>query len=255
MIIDNFLSSGEQRTNVPKRSLWCSGALALCGFGAISCGDTLVPGSSLDKVEFSLHGVITLPSAEVPAGPLELGILWVDPAQAGNGNYVSGSELVSTTIEADGTYTLGLLGAPPAGAIRVLKSSAEGGTTVALAWGEIILYEDRNGDGTFAVGPLAEGSPMAVPDVYRGMPVDGVLLYFAETVAERDKVIPEIVFPAKKGYHVGLVRCIQTDQSPAAPTAIYEAVPPSATINVTAPSFAFPDLRPCLRSQPPPPHG
>ena len=49
------------------------------------------------------------------ASPLRLGLLWVDPAQEGKGNFVSGSELVRATIEPDGTYTAGLLGPPPRG--------------------------------------------------------------------------------------------------------------------------------------------
>jgi hypothetical protein len=188
--------------------------------------------------------------AELPTAPLNLGLLWVDPAQGGKGNYVSGSELVSAAIERDGTYTLGLFGSPPTGAIRALKSSGQGGPVFTLAWAEIILYEDRNADGTFAVGPLAGGSPIVAPDVYRGMPSDRVLLYVAETVPPDQQVIPELMVPAAKGYHLGLVRCLMNDQSPAVLPIIQKVTPPSATIEVVAPSFAFPNLRSCLRSHP-----
>lgn len=223
--------------------------LALCGLAAISCGDTLVPGSALDKLEFSLNGVL----AQLPdEAPLRLGLLWIDPAQEGKGNYVSGSELVSARIEPDGTYTLGLVGPPPRDALRALRFSMQGGPTFTFAWGEIILYEDRNADGTFAVGPLAAGSPMVAPDVYRGMPSTRVLLYVAETVPPNQHVMPELMFAASKGYHVGWIRCLENEQSPAVSPIIDEVSPPTATIELVAPSIAFPNLRSCLQSHPTP---
>jgi hypothetical protein len=176
----------------------------------------------------------------------------VDPAQEGKGNFVSGSELVKATIESDGTYTLGLLGPPPPEAVRALRSSAPGGATFTFAWAEIILYEDRNADGTFAVGSLGQGSPMVAPDVYRGMPRDRVLLYVAETLRSDELVIPEFAFATTKGYHLGVIFCWQNDQSPAVAPHVDEVTPPFAGIDVVDPSFAFPNLRGCLQSQPHP---
>jgi hypothetical protein len=250
MIARNFWPQLRQRAEVSTSSRSCTYMLALCGLAAISCGDALVPGSSLDKLEFSLDGTITGLPGELSTAPLRLGLLWVDPAHAGKGNYVSGSDLVRAEIRPDGTYTLGLFGPPPAPAIRALKSSPRGGPTFAFAWGEIILYEDRNADGTFVVGPLAESSPIVAPDVYRGMPVDRVLLFFAETIPPHQQLIPELIFPATKGYHVGLIRCLLNDQSPAVSPVIQDVTPPSATIEVVAPAPAFPNLRSCLQSHP-----
>ncbi|HMI88731.1 MAG TPA: hypothetical protein VK550_31850 [Polyangiaceae bacterium] len=204
----------------------------------------------MDKLEFSFQGAITQPPREISASPLRLGLLWVDPAQEGKGNYVSGSELVRATIEPDGTFTLGLVGPPPSGAIRALKTSAQGGPVLTFAWGEIILYEDRNADGTFVVGPLTEGSPMVAPDVYRGMPTDRMLLYVAETLAPHQQVFPELEFRATKGYHLGVALCRMNDQSPAVAPVIREVTPPSATITVVAESSAFPNLRSCIQSHP-----
>jgi hypothetical protein len=250
MILVDAYRELQQWGGAETPSRWRAYRLALCALAAISCGDTLVPGASLDKLEFSLNGVIVPSPAELSDAPLNLGLLWVDPAQQGKGNYVSGSELVSAAIEPDGTYTLGLFGPPPTRAIRALKTSAQGGPVFTFAWAEIILYEDRDADGTFAVGPLAEGSPIVAPDVYRGMPTDRVLLYVAEALPPGQQVIPELMFEADKGYHVGLVSCLMNDQSPAVLPIIQEVTPPSATIEVGAPSFAFPNLRSCLRSHP-----
>jgi hypothetical protein len=204
----------------------------------------------LDKLEFSFDGALTQPPAEEPAAPFSLGLLWVDPAQTGKGNYVSGSELVRAEIKPDGTFTFGLLGPPPAGAVRALKSSTQGGPVFAFAWGEIALYEDRNSDGTFAVGPLTEGSPIVAPDVYRGMPTDRVLLYVAETLPMHEQVFPELEFRATAGYHVGVIICLMNEQSPAVAPVIREVTPPSATITVVNESVAFPNLRSCLQSHP-----
>ena len=249
MIIRNLWRRFQQRPDTMLSPRCCSYGLMLCALATFSCGDALVPGSSLDKLEFLLDGMIALPT-DVSIGPLRLGILWVDPAQAGKGNYVSGSELVRATIQPDGTYTLGVVGAPPAGAIRSLMSSTLGGPTLTLAWGEIILYEDGNADGTFAAGPLNEGSPIVAPDLYRGMPIDRVLLYFAETTPPHQQVLPELTFPLTKGYHVGVIHCLPHDQSPVVSPIIEEVTPPSATIEVIAPSTEFPNLRSCLRSHP-----
>ena len=251
MNVADFWPRLPQRNDASTSLRWSAYVLALSGLATVSCGDTLVPGSSLDKLEFSFDGVLTATPRDEPGSPLRLGLLWVDPAQAGKGNYASGPELVRAEIQSDGTYTVGLLGPPPAEAIRSLKSSAQGGPVFTFAWGEIIVYEDRDADGTFAVGRLAEGSPIVAPDVYRGMPTDRALLYFSETIRPHEQVLPELIFPANKGYHVGLIRCLTHDQSPDVSSIIQEVSPPGATIEVVAPSLAFPNLRSCLSSHPP----
>jgi hypothetical protein len=251
MNVANYWPRFQHRADASTSSRWSVYMLALCGLATVSCGDTLVPGSSLDKLEFSFDGVLAATPGDEPGSPLRIGLLWVDPAQAGKGNYASGTELVRAEIQRDGTYTGGLLGPPPAEAIRSLKSSAQGGPLFTFAWGEIIVYEDRNADGTFAVGPLAEGSPIVAPDVYRGMPTDRALLYFSETIRPHEQVLSELTFPANKGYHIGLIRCIEHEQSPEVSSTIQEVSPPGATIEVVAPSVGFPNLRSCLRSHPP----
>jgi hypothetical protein len=174
--------------------------------------------------------------------PMSLGLLWVDPAQEGKGNWTSGSDLVDGEIASDASFTMKLRGLPPADAIRSLAAPG-GGAPLAFAFAEIILYEDRDGDGRFEVGPLASGSPMIPPDVYRGMPNSAVLFYVAEPISSADVPLRELAdVVSTPGYHLGSADCIND--------AYARLIDPRIVITMVVPSSSFPDLRVCLRSQP-----
>lgn len=219
------------------RALVC----ALLVAGTVGCGDALVDGAVLDEPVFTIEGTV---QPELPDESLRIGILWVDPAQVGDANVSSGGELLVERIDADGHFRLDLLAEPPPDAVRRLLVD-EGGPAYALAWGELVLYEDRDGDGTFRAGPVAEGSPIAEPDVYRGMANSHLVVYVDEPLTAGDALIwalhQVITHP---GYHLGRIAC---DSRPL----VRRIEPPvEAMLNVVDATGTFPNLRSCLRSHP-----
>jgi hypothetical protein len=229
-------------------------ALALSACGALK------PGATLDQPVFSFAGIIAPESAhDVPprAGVIDIGLLWIDPAQEGQGNWASGRELAASTIAPDGTFTVNLRGIPPAPAIRSLMAPGAS-APLSFAFGEIVLFEDGNGDGRFDVGALADGSPMVGPDLYRGMPRMAVLIYVADPTpagAASPAELADIV--GVPGYHIGDINCgaNTTSEEPNQPADPDGGAPkpPLVTLVLGPPSRTFPDLRACLRSHPTPP--
>jgi hypothetical protein len=219
------------------RALACA-LLMACAPG---CGDALVDGASLNEAVFAIEGTV---QPGLPEESLRVGIVWVDPAQAGAANVSSGGELLVDRIYADGTFALEFLAQPPSGAIRRLLAD-EDGPAYAIAWGELVLYEDRDGDRTFRVGALADGSPIAEPDVYRGMANSHLVVYVDEPLAVGHELIwglHQVV--THRGYHLGRISC---DSRPL----VRRIDPPvEAMLNVVEATSVFPDLRGCLRSHP-----
>jgi hypothetical protein len=220
--------------------------LALAAFAASACGDGLIPGTELDKLGLHVEG--SLLSDDGPftlSGDAKLGILWIDPAQTANSAFVPSAELVKSRIGHDDTFALDVYGLPHEGAIAWLKSGASGEHTFAFSWGEIVLYEDRDGDGTLRVGQLVEGSPIRGSDTYRGMPVDYALVYVARALPPEEVFLgfnPRIT--ETPGYHLVHVDCDELEPR------IVPIDPAEARVDVVESTSTFPNLRPCLRSHP-----
>jgi hypothetical protein len=216
----------------------------------VGCG-SLESGERLDRPTFSMKGTISpAPSdREVAPSDLRIGLLWIDPVPGEAGSWTSGRELVTASIGPDGTFTMDLRGLPPDAAVRALD--VPGSTEhLAYAFSELVLYEDRDGDGRFNVGPLAEGSPMIGTDVYRGMPTTALLFYVRDPLPpDASSQLPELMgVLGERGYHLGVVNCGTSTVSAFEPAA--------AVLTLTPPSPLFPDLRRCLRSHPTePPNG
>ena len=224
------------------------GALLASGILLCSCGKPLVTGTTLDTPVFSISGDIR----PAPAGAqVKIGVLWVDPTQEpGSTNFVSGSELVDDQIGADGHYALDFYGPPPEAAIHWLKSADDSASVFALAWGEIVLYEDRDGDGTFEVGAVSDGSPMQSSDLYRGMALTHIVFYVEQPLAAEHITIPELAgIVVRPGYGLGRTTCT-VYSSRATYTNVDEP-----DLKLIEPSRFFPDLRECLKPHPSEPVG
>lgn len=210
-------------------------------WAVVGCGQPIVSGAVLDRPQFSVRGKL-VPAEEWAR--LSLGLLWIDPSQQGRGNEVSASDLVKSEILPDGSYRFDLRGPPPPTMVRSLRDPATD-QPFAFAWAEIVLYEDRNGDGSFAVGPLADRSPMVAPDVYRGMSPSVALVYVAQPLSDMSTPIPELGdITRRPGYQLASIICgdAASVRSATDPTKI--------SLVVVPPTASFPDLRPCFRSQP-----
>jgi hypothetical protein len=86
---------------------------------------------------------------------------------------------------------------------------------------------------------------MLPPDLYRGMPSSFALMYVAKPLTEASTPIPELgAVPRKAGYQLVNIICGATVS-----VATLMGLP-IVPVNVIAPSASFPDLRPCLKSQP-----
>jgi hypothetical protein len=210
---------------------------------AIGCDEPLKHGEVLDGRIFSVRGTISpMPSNAA----LALGILWIDPAQVGEANAVSGSELVQASIDSNGGYAMHFYGPPPQAAVRWLRAAEDSDAVVGFAFGEFVLYEDRDQDGTFRVGSLAEGSPMVSSDVYRGLSSSRVLVYVAKPLSLSRSVMWGLgSLLETQGYQVGSGACR---------TSGYVWLNASSPEDVALESFdaasAFENPRDCMRSHP-----
>jgi hypothetical protein len=218
-------------------------ALVLAPFLLCSCGEPLVTGTTLDTPVFSMFGEIQPAPAN---SPLKIGILWVDPTQEQDSvSTVSGSELVDDVIDADGRYTLDFYRPPPDAAIHWLAPEGDSDAVLAFAWGEIVLYEDRDDDGTFEVGPVSKQSPMVSSDVYRGMATAHIVVYVEKPLTAEQNIIPELAGVATKaGYELGHASCEFT------PPRLVRTDANEAALQMVEPSWSFPDLRRCLKPHP-----
>jgi hypothetical protein len=155
-----------------------SGRAALLGAAALAaaagCGNGLSPGNTADAPEMVIYAAGPTAS-QLPAGSNPLvGIIWTDPLQRGPdvtmpGRWVT-SDLRATT-DFGSTFVIRIFRPPPAGAVVTIDSPAAiadptspSADRIDLAVGELVVVDDVDGDGAFAVsGPHAE---LAAPDRY-----------------------------------------------------------------------------------------
>jgi hypothetical protein len=171
-----------------------------------------------------------------------MGILWVDPALSGDTPSVSGADRLGVAIEEDGTFSLEVFGPPPEDALKWLVADASS-DAVGFAWGELVLFEDNDADGTFRVDSLGGGAPIAAPDKYAGVAEKHVLLYVEEPAEEGTQIIGLARTLAVPGYVVGEANC---GGAPYVVAVEPNTVPVRATDAITL----FPRVRPCFESIP-----
>lgn len=208
-------------------------------WSTIGCGEPLVSGASLDAPSFTIEGAIAPYDV---LRPLSIGVLWTDPALAENAPTVSGADRLQAAIAADGAFSLQVFGRPPKDAVKWLAADASS-DAVALAWGELVLFEDADGDGTFRVDSLADGAPMTAPDRYAGAAEKHVLLYVEEPAEEGTQVIGLARNLARLGYVLCEAHC---------DGAMYATAvePNTVSLRAVPASARFPRVRQCFQSIP-----
>ncbi len=209
------------------------------------CGNALVPGDVVRAPIFSVAGVTS--PAPAPGEALRVAALWVDPL----GSLDDRPWPLGVAVDAAGSFQLDLAAAPPAELIRNLPSSMDPNTTVAsFAFAELVAFDDRDGDGTFSVGPIADGSLIESPDVYRGTSAAHALFYVAQP--DTAASIPELdaVIALPPGYHLAEVTC-----DPTAMRGRFEEAMAGAQdrIPLVPDAKSLPESRGCLRSHVPTP--
>jgi hypothetical protein len=210
------------------------------------CGDRLVSAEAYEAPLLTLKGTLN-PVPEDLTSP-RVGIVWVDPAGLLDDLPEPATDS-QFELQETASYVYSVFAPPPAAMIREIPDPKTGAVAARFAFGEIILYEDRDGDGTFRVGALAYGSPIVSDDDYRGAQAQYFALYIEKSAAP-SQAPPELVWtlPEAPGYHVGAVDCStpdvpQTWVSDDAASQIEVTVLPT-------PTSQLPYLRKCLRSHP-----
>jgi hypothetical protein len=226
-------------------------ALAATALSLAGCGPPLVPGDLSQAPLASVHGTIVGSDAAALVPPrLRLTALWIDPLGERDDVPSPPDRARDTVVGA--SFVIDLLRPPPPGAVRRLASSTDPTRTAfAFAFAEIIAFEDGDGDGTFRVGPIADGSPIVAPDLYRGVSggdVSGsVLIYVEEPRTDPSNPIPELdaILVLPRGYHHAAVRCIR----PSEPEVSRADETHPVEVEVGPAAAVLPEMRVCLRAR------
>jgi hypothetical protein len=233
--------------------------------GGAACHGRLLSGNAYDRPLISFPGLIrpanALPSSSLafnpsvpcvpasdggssqPPNPI-MGLLWTDPLQRiadvpAPARWVASS----MSITDDTRFQLDVFRPPPAEAM-VDAPLPDGSATLRMALAEIVMIDDQNCDGTFAVqGPTAE---ILEPDQYLGA-ADSVLVYLDRSYGS----LPSnpLVVTGNAGYQLVYYVCNQQQiQNLATP---YPFGPSGAVVAVVQPSRTFPEVRTCARTHSP----
>lgn len=134
-----------------------AGTLAAC-----ACGEGVVPGDAYDRPSVTFGGIVA------PAGQLGgasqpiVGVLWTDPRQIAPDVPSKGRDVTFMVDTVNDRYEAAIFRPPPDGAL--VELIAPSGDSSRLAFGELVLVDDLDRDGTFSVsGQRAEIAP---PDVF-----------------------------------------------------------------------------------------
>jgi hypothetical protein len=171
-----------------------------------------------------------------------VGVTWIDPLGVRE-DVVTPANTLAYEPVADGGFSLRLFAPPPAAALSSLPAGSTGPTVSTFAFGEIVVYQDVDGDGAYRIaGPTND---IAVPDEYRGGGGDVALIYVAKTAAaDASPLALREVLSGAIGYHVASIDC-----SLAVPSAVDASS--SVPLRVYLQQAASPALlysRTCLRS-------
>jgi hypothetical protein len=217
---------------------------------AAGCGEPLLTADAYDSPLISLHGNFN-PARSDLLSP-RVGVVWVDPAELDD-DVPAPPQAIGFQLS-DTSFDLRVYAPPPAGAIRALRDPEDGDVITSFAFGELVVFEDRNEDGTFSVTPLGEGSTIVPPDLYRGAQSLFVLTYVQHPLQAPDDVLPELhgLLAVSPGYHLGVINCATPD----APRSGTIDNPEAQQLEMTILAQGTPDLpfvRSCLRTHPVPP--
>src|SRR5262245_56103670 len=157
------------------RTLVKAAAAVSLALWTAGCGDPLATASSYEAPLLSFGPYAPdLFQVESLEG-LSVGVVWVDPLQVRDDlpQPVEGLRVQRQ----DRAYTVDVFTPPPAAAIRRIPDPATGAVAVGFAFGEIVVYADRDGDGRFALLPRSEGLSMRPPDEYAGSTIARAVIY------------------------------------------------------------------------------
>jgi hypothetical protein len=215
---------------------------------ATGCGEPLLPYSAYDTPLISFQPTFSEPYDAAALARIRVGIVWIDPLQLRDD--LPQTPPAITDRRDDKRFTVDLFAPPPAAAIRHLPDPTTGGVAVSFAFGEVVAYDDADGDGRFALTSRADGSSMVAPDAYAGSSEARVLLY-VETSARPGGPV-SATWPAlfePPGYQLGALACNGTPSV----SSVDRSVDPRASFPMTLAARTSPHLivtRGCLTPTP-----
>jgi hypothetical protein len=189
-----------------------SAAVLLAALAA-GCGEPLVPLDTYQSPLMTLTGYFT-PQPAGGVAPLRVGVLWVDPAGLRDDLPAPSAGAVFTSDLVD-TFELQVFSPPPPSAIRRYPFATSSGVALAFAFGELVVYEDNDGDGQFTVASRANGSAIVGPDLFRGSSSNRVLLYLEQPGNPQAGSVGAawpVLFNNGQGYRLGNVDCTVPDR-------------------------------------------
>jgi hypothetical protein len=222
--------------------------LLLPAFAALGCGQPVESLATYESPLITLNGYLD-PQPANGFGNLRVGILWVDPAELRD-DVPAPADGVELSNDGTDHFALELFAPPPAVTIRRYPADTPDVVALDFAFGEIVVYEDNDGDGTFAVTSRAAGSAMVAPDLFRGSSSSLALLYLQEPGSPQAGAVGAswpVLFDNGTGYRLALIDCTTPDQPSV--RADDAASPVGMTIAPRGdPHIIF--SRACLRSSP-----
>jgi hypothetical protein len=209
-------------------------AVAIC-YGA-ACNKGLLPGNAYDQPIFGLiTGRIQPGGGLLQAHNPMVSVLWTDPLQRTPDVTMPAQSLRSSLDIPNDTFSIGIFRPPPAAALS--EVIAPSGESVRLGFGEIVVVDDRDDDGTFQV--TGRRGAITAPDRFLGSS-PYVLTYVAQPPSSPTASTP-LTLNGQTGYALVSYSC----QGPMALSA--DGVGGTAVPVILQPSDSFPEVRDCRR--------
>jgi hypothetical protein len=169
-------------------------------------------------------------------------VLWVDPLNE-HPDSPAPIRSLSSEVQGDGSFVLDLFAPPAESAWRSIPVPNTVGEQIVFAFGELVVVDDADMDGTFSVTP---DNVVVPPDRYVSTVGNVVVTYVVEAVPT-PAVVPDLwpILSGKTGYHLGTINCTM----PAVPE-VAEVLPSDANVILdrSVPSSVLVYDRSCLRS-------
>jgi len=215
---------------------------------APACGDPVVTRTAYEAPLLTINGMLQpamVPDLYAP----RMGVVWVDPAGLRD-DLPSPPEITGSSIDdADQTFVLSLYAPPPPEAIRRFPGPPphQDEVEASFALGEIVLYEDLDGDGTFRVTARDAGSQIVAPDLFRAGAEISVVYVERPLADARTYQDLGRVLEGSPGYRIAVYSC--ADPPYAHPPMDFSLPAFDANpVVVGDPSRDRPTFRGCLRS-------
>jgi hypothetical protein len=225
----------------------------LVGALAISCGEPVVSQPAYETPLMTVQGLI-VPYPITDFVSPRVGVVWVDPLGIEPDVPAVGPQVLASSDSPNFTsspsFHLRFFAPPPAPMIRTLVDPNSKRAVASFALGELVLYDDRDGDGRFVIDA---SDAIVGPDQYLGAGQEDVVFYVSQSLGGNDgPTALKAVLAGQSGYQLAWADC----SAPAGPSfdPLNDPNPIEVVVaQVAAATSQLPFMRNCLRSHVDPP--